>query len=475
MMPVRAVISPGAVVRPDRLAVVRALLPYVAALGGALVVGIGVAGERPLASSLTKVLVVGSCAVIALSLEPEHLFIGWLALAPFFQESARATSIGHDMNLAYKAVPLLLMGSLAVKRGRQRLTPTDVLPAVYLVYVLLSGTLISSVTPHITSIYQTTAIGIFVYWFIVFGQATSRLIERVARVLIGSAIVVSVMTIVEHVTNWNLWHDNAWHQATDNRAVATLANPAVLGTFLGIGIAFALAILAWDGPRSLRTPSIILLVVAFPALFFTLTRGPMVAVALVVLFLVFTGWRAAWPGFMVLLIVTAFLVASWGRISSSPVYRSRFMNQANPVQRIALQDVSIKLAEQKPLLGWGFGSFDQAKRDLGVTGSDPTLATVANATSHDTFLTTLVELGPPGLLLFLATWIVVAWRSVKRVRYAGADRWLFAAALGALGVYVVSAGTLDMRFFSFVPMLAWLAAGLARRRLSDTEMQAQST
>jgi O-Antigen ligase len=467
---VRTLISPVVVVRPDRLAVVRALLPYVAASGGALVVGVGVAGERPLASSLTKVLVLGSCVVIALSLEPAHLFIGWLALAPFFQESGRVTSIGHDMNLAYKAVPLLLVGSLAVKRGRERLTVIDVLPAVYLVYIVVSARVISSVPLHVTSVYQTIAIGIFVYWFVIFGQATASLGEKVARVLVGSGIVLSVMAIYEHFTGWNLWHDVAWHQATDNRAVATLANPAVLGTFLGITIAFALAILAWDGPRSLRGLSIILLVVAFPALFFTLTRGPMVAVALVVLLLVFTRWRAAWSGFVVLLLVASFLIASWGRLSSSTVYQSRFANQETAATRLALQHASLSLAAKRPLTGWGFGSFDKAKATEGVMSGDPLAQAGATAsTSHDTFLTILVELGATGLLVFLVPWVVVSWRALKRARSAGANRWLLVAALGALGVYVVSAGTIDMRFFSFVSMLAWLAVALARRALVQRE------
>jgi hypothetical protein len=37
--------------------------------------------------------------------------------------------------------------------------------------------------------------------------------------------------------------------------------------------------------------------------------------------------------------------------------------------------------------------------------------------------------------------------------------------LGSIVLLAINAATLDYRFFSFVPMLAWLALALVRRRL----------
>ena len=47
-----------------------------------------------------------------------------------------------------------------------------------------------------------------------------------------------------------------------------LANPGVLGMLLGFGIVFAVAVLTWDGPRTLRRPSLIALALCIPALLF---------------------------------------------------------------------------------------------------------------------------------------------------------------------------------------------------------------
>jgi hypothetical protein len=46
---------------------------------------------------------------------------------------------------------------------------------------------------------------------------------------------------------------------------------------------------------------------------------------------------------------------------------------------------------------------------------------------------------------------------------------LIVGLLAILGVWIVNAGAIDMRFFSFVSALPWLVAGLLRRRVLDVE------
>jgi O-antigen ligase len=447
------------------------------AVAASLVVGFSVAGDQPLTSPFVGVLLLLSYAAIALSLKPERLFIAWLIVAPFFQESSHRTFIGTNLNFAlYLLPPLFLVLAIALKRNDHRPTAIDCMPALYLLYVLVSWSMTSanpqSVDDGLRSIYLTIGIGILIYYFIVFGPTTSRFIERIAWSLAVSGIVISLMTIYEAFSGWNLWHDLAWGQLTPPRAVATLANPATLGTFLGITIAFSLAILIWDGPKFLRRLSVLSLIFALPALFLTYTRGPMIAVAAIALCMVFLRSRTAAPGLTLLILIVTVFVASWSHISSSSAYQSRFGVVDTAETRLALQDVSIKLAKAKPVAGWGFGSFDTVKSRVNVTLEDPTAtaATQAN-TSHNTFLTILVELGMLGFLALLAPWVFVAWSAIKTARHASSDRWILVAALGALGTYIISAGTLDMRFFSFVPMLAWLSVAIARRTLADREMR----
>jgi hypothetical protein len=246
------------------LARVRALLPYVGGVAASLLLGFSVAGGQPIASAVAGMLLVLSYAAIALSFEPERLFILWLVFAPFFQESSRSSSLGDVLNIAlYTLPPLFLVLSFALKERRHRLTAVDLMPALYLLYVVASWLLISSHPQSIgrdfRSIYLAIGIGVLIYYFIILGPTTSKLVERIARALITSGIVISIMTLYEALSGWNLWDDLAWHQSSPPRAVATLANPATLGTFLGIVIAFSLAVLIWDGPKSLRKLSLLCL------------------------------------------------------------------------------------------------------------------------------------------------------------------------------------------------------------------------
>jgi O-antigen ligase len=87
-------------------------------------------------------------------------------------------------------------------------------------------------------------------------------------------------------------------------------------------------------------------------------------------------------------------------------------------------------------------------------------------TSHNTYLTILVEYGAVGFALFALPWIAVVLRGLLRVRAHARDRWFLVAMLGSIVVLVMTATTLDYRLYSFAPMLAWLSLALLRRRLA---------
>src|SRR5213078_341551 len=100
-----------------------------------------------------------------------------------------------------------------------------------------------------------------------FGPVQSLAPRRAAKVLLALAMLEALMSIVDGLTGWNLWHDTAWqHEA--RRAVATLGDPAALGTFIGMGIVLALGVLVWSGPRQLRPLAVGTVAVGLPGLFF---------------------------------------------------------------------------------------------------------------------------------------------------------------------------------------------------------------
>jgi O-antigen ligase len=433
--------------------------------------GMGSRVPKPLVAVLTL-----AGAAVLLSVDSVQLFLGWLFVAPIFQESASNSRFGHALALAlYTAPPLaLLVKHLASRGDRPQARWFDFFPALYLAYLVasLAATGSAEFSTHGTvstlrTLYQDVAIGIIIYYVVAFWRGRGPSGLAIVRVLLLTAALQSVMAIVEAPTHWNLWHDTSWQQAGDVRSIGTLGNPGVTGAVIGIGIVVALAVLCWRGPFQLRRLAITMLLVGFPALYATKTRGPVVATLVAAVLIVFFSARSRVVGLSAVATVALLLVFFWPRIQTSSVYQSRVTQQQNIQARLVLQEVSIKLIERKPLLGWGFDSFDRVKYDVNVPSPQMPLSQALQSTSHDTYLTVLVEYGAVGFAIFVLPWIAIVVRAAGRFRRWAQNRWFVAAMLGSVVLLAINAADLDYRFFSYLPMLGWLALGLLRRGLAE--------
>ena len=200
----------------------------------------------------------------------------------------------------YLVPPLILLVRMAMGAVDVRgLWAIDALPALYLGYVVASARMFptqftSSASTHWTSLYISVGAGVFAYYFTAFAKTSPRFPELVAATLLWAGVIVAVLTIVDGLTSWNLWHQVV--AETDlHRAVATFSSPFELGAYLDTCVAFALAILLFDGPRSLRLPAVLLLVLSLPAFYFTFTRGPALAIAVVFVAMVLVSNKVRWP------------------------------------------------------------------------------------------------------------------------------------------------------------------------------------
>jgi O-antigen ligase len=173
-------------------------------------------------------------------------------------------------------------------------------------------------------------------------------------------------------------------------------------------------------------------------------------------------WRL--PGIGVLALVVIALVVLWPAISATSVYQNRLTNRANVEGRVLLQDWSLRLAVEKPITGWGYQSFDRVKNasDFSTRGLPPSY--VLASTSHDSYLTVLVEYGSVGFLLLMLPLIVLSISGGRALGRAGPEtQWLIVASLASITVCIVTGATLDYRFFSFALMLPWVFLAMIRR------------
>jgi O-antigen ligase len=423
-------------------------------------------------------LLVLAGAVVLFSIEPERLLLMWLVAAPLLQglpDGAWAAA----MDLGIYVAPALVLGvHLIVRRGeRSRVSWVDFLPAAYVLLALVSMALTTQLletaaSSSLKAIFRNIALGPLLYYFVAFRGGKALTATRVLNVLLISCALQGAMAVIEFQTKWNLWGDDQWHSGSLSRSVATLQNPGVLGAFLGAGIVVAVGVLAWDGPRELRRASIVALAVGIPGIAFTFTRGPIAAAALVSLLVILLKGRTRLAATALIFAAVLALIIAWPSLSHTAVYRERISNSKNVEARVVLQDWSLRLAKERPLLGWGYQSFDRVKNSANFSAGLLPVALGLDSTSHDTYLTVLVEYGGVGLLLLLAPFVVIMLRAVRRARAPSPDRWLLIGVSAAILVILLTGATLDFRFFSFVPAVLWLLLGLLRKALFTQDVRA---
>jgi O-antigen ligase len=427
--------------------------------------------------SLALLAIVGLCGlVVMLSLPTSTLFLGWFFLAPIFQVAAEESALGLAGVWGLYTVPAVLFVVMTLGRvSSATISWLELFPLGYILFVLGSVILTSEdfqsrTTGVLRAVFLTVAIGVVVYYFLTLGPGRAISGERILRVLLAGGIVQALLALIEFATLWTLWPSTGWQDLGGNefgRVSGTLANPAVTAAYIGSAIVTAVAVLACNGPPALRRLSIATLVLAVPAILTTLTRAPILATLVGVLLILLVS-RARYVALVVAASGAIALVTLLPTIQHSSLYERRVGESKSILARSSLQDWSIRLWKQKPIVGFGWDSFDEVKNATQFSAGKISTRIVRAYTSHNSYLTILVELGAVGFLLFVTPFVVIGVQALPRARLPSPDQWLVVASLASLLVIVLTALTVDFRFFSIAQMLPWLFLALLRRATAPT-------
>lgn len=424
--------------------------------------------------SMLRVLVAAILAaaiVIAASPIREAVLLAWVFLAPYWQEVARTTPLGTALNngaylFAGVGVVLWAMGLVLHRASSGRIRLRDMLAGIFLFWTLgslLLGDLLPSgwtKTDMVRQWYGNLVLpisGFYVMWWGVREEFVTRWFAAVWTTSIG----VSLLTIAERWFGYQLWPYYRWQSVDIGRAVGPLANPAVLGTVLGIGIAAAAAYIVWSRESARLTRlAWACIIVALPALWYTYARASLLAVLVAVALIAAFKSEARFTLTGVVVLSALLVVSFWGSVGQSAVVNERLGNVSNAQVRVLLAAWSLELVSQRPLVGWGYGSFDVAKGYASGAIAEIPTAFAAGDTSHNTLLTFFVELGFLGVIPLILAVMMPLSAGVRRLAHGLSRDWRLFASVGGVGVFTINAAFIDMRFFSFPALIAWMLLGV---------------
>jgi O-antigen ligase len=137
--------------------------------------------------------------------------------------------------------------------------------------------------------------------------------------------------------------------------------------------------------------------------------------------------------------------------------------------RLGMWSKAARMARDRPLLGWGVGTFpiqqalyyhpaspSRSQRSIALTG--PTL----EENAHNTYLQLTAELGFPGLALYLGifcAWAVTVMRALPRMRPGFRQGFLIACSAAVIAQVVSAVGSPAWEFAE-CSLFLWLILGL---------------
>jgi O-antigen ligase len=367
--------------------------------------------------------------------------------------------------LALLAVAFVLE---CVRARRVPRSPLDVPIALFFAALLVS----TAFCPDpLRSLRAYPRLWIVVGFFATYHLARTRAdVERVAWLTIASASVVAAYGVVQHYTGIDLahtllgkppdvdpfWLGTGWRTKGLHPSGITYAHNVLFPLTFTTGYALAGSI----SPLRRATAGVGWCLMLL-ALVFSATRGVWLAFAVVLL--IFGSVRGGARGLAALaglLVLVLLLVGFDAGIRARA--RSGFDLAAN-VGRTEIWHANLDMARERPLLGWGYGSYKYVRQPFYDRYAD--VDTTAHA--HNDYLQTLVDGGVLTLVPFLALFVVLVragFRGYRETTEADEPARSLALATTLAIVGFLVGGLTQYNFGDAeVVIYLWCTAGLVMR------------
>jgi O-antigen ligase len=442
-----SLVAAALVVRGERL---RALLVLAALLGATVVLGVHVADADQVeslsdgAGTLVAGGVLGAAVVIGLAIlfarVPAALPLAAVATIPFripLSIGSSTASLLIGLYLVIAAGALAWAVPLLRRRADPLAAPPPAAPGG-LEWALAASLVLYAVGAAWSSD-TDRALENVVFFYVPFAVLfvllarmtwTRRVLASSLAVLCGLAAALAVVGYVEYATRHLLLNPKviASNQVEDYFRVNSLFfDPNIFGRFLAVVLVLLVAWMLWRRRTAEVALGALVAAVIFGGLVLTLSQSSFAALLAGLSVLGGLRWN---PRLAAVAAVCGLVVAAGAFVLATDLSSSSSANDATSGRK-ELVEGGVRLAAERPLAGWGSGSFSREYRR-----AEDVSAERATSASHTIPVTIAAEQG----VLGLAAYVALLWFALRRLlrgAQSGVARAGIAAAFAALAVHTL--------------------------------------
>jgi putative inorganic carbon (hco3(-)) transporter len=239
---------------------------------------------------------------------------------------------------------------------------------------------------------------------------TPRLLAFTFAVVLGETLLFAVVGIGQHIAGEIFWND-ALEMSNDFhfylRVNSLFWDPNIYGRYLALAIVISLGVLVWLRDRRWALALAAGIAVAFAGLCVAFSQSSFISLLFGIAVLAALRWSLLWTAIVAPLVaaiaVAGLLTIGSGADSEEPV-------GIKTEGRTTLIRGGLDLAEERPLYGYGSGSFPEAFAEAEDVKKGE------NTVSHNEPVTVAAEQGAIGLLVYLALLAVAIWTLLSGMR-----------------------------------------------------------
>ncbi len=390
------------------------------------------------------------------------LIVAWFILAVYYAKTGVDTPPNYAANVSHNVLVPVATAITAVyyrlHNKKMHFGIEELVLVVFIAYSVISATLFATDKYGANrSVILNYLLPLCLYWMVKNMTIDETILKMLALASLFHLVVLLPVGIYEYQNSKSLFLAGfKWADVGDKgRISGPLGSPIVLGCLIPI-----LFFNVYVAVRSQLIPRYVLWIsgaLSSVLIILTFTRSVWLGAFLAFIYVFLAadkemGTKVIRVGGFVALAAVSLTVLTL----SSPDIEKRLTGEENANFRVVMAEASVDMIMDRPLLGWGTGTFDDVvDRYL----FDARGVYIVKDTSHVTLLTLLAELGIVGTSFFLMfIYFALRRRGLRLADLSPVDRLIVVANMGSLISIVINAFLIDMRFYSIA--YAWFCINL---------------